>query len=123
VSLAGACDLALAAELHLGDGAAVAFLGATPRDEPWRYAVASPRALLPLGVPQVVVHGDADDRIPVGSSRDYVRAARRAGDDVAFLDLPRVDHVELIDPWSPAWHATAAGRRRASSAAAQPARS
>ena len=32
---------------------------------PERYAQASPHALLPLGVPQLLVHGSRDDRVPV----------------------------------------------------------
>jgi len=108
VSLAGVCDLAAAARDGLGEGAAVAFLGATPGEAPDRYALASPLARLPVGARQLLVHGDADGRVPVGQSRAYAAAAAAAGDPVDLLELPGVDHMAVIDPASPAWTATAA---------------
>jgi len=108
VSLAGVCDLVAAAGDDLGEGAAVAFLGSTPGEAPDRYALASPLARLPLGASQLLVHGDADDRVPVGQSRAYAAAAAAAGDPVDLLELPGVDHMAVIDPSSPAWAATAA---------------
>jgi dipeptidyl aminopeptidase/acylaminoacyl peptidase len=105
VSLAGVCDLARAARTNTGEGAVPDLLGGMPDDVPERYAVASPAALVPLGVPTLLVHGDADDRVPVEQSRRYAARARAAGDDVELVELPGVGHREVIEPAGAAWRA------------------
>jgi dipeptidyl aminopeptidase/acylaminoacyl peptidase len=108
VALAAVSDLVSAARLDLGDGAAVELLGGTPEELPERYRQASPRALLPLGVPQLLIHGERDDRVPVAMSREHAAAAREAGDHVELVTLPGLAHPEVIDPESQAWQAAAA---------------
>ena len=103
VSLAGVCDLAGAARERIGDGAVLRFMKGSPEERPGAYAMADPLVLAPTGKPTLIVHGAADDRVPVQQSRDYARAARAAGDDCRLLELPGVDHFALIDPRSPAW--------------------
>lgn len=103
VSLAGVCDLHAGAADGIGEDAVAGFLGATPDQEPERYRLASPRARLPLGVRQLLVHGDADSRVPVEQSRAYAAAAAAAGDPVELVELAGVDHMAVIDPASPAW--------------------
>jgi dipeptidyl aminopeptidase/acylaminoacyl peptidase len=80
-----------------------AFLGAGPDQAPERYRLASPLSRLPLGVPQLLLHGDADPRVPVGQSRAYAAAASAAGDPVELLELAGIDHMTVIDPTSAAW--------------------
>jgi acetyl esterase/lipase len=94
VSLAGVTDLARAAREGIGDGAAVEFAGADPP------AHADPMRRLPIGTPQLLVHGDQDDRVPVDYSRAYAAAAP---DEVELLELAGVGHFELIDPRTDAW--------------------
>jgi acetyl esterase/lipase len=103
VSLAGVCDLHAGAADGIGEDAVAGFLGATPDQDPERYRLASPRARLPLGVRQLLVHGDADTRVPVSQSRAYAAAAAAAGDPVELVELAGVDHLAVIDPASPAW--------------------
>jgi acetyl esterase/lipase len=103
VSLAGVCDLARAARADTGEGAVPDVLGGMPDDVPERYATASPAALVPLGVPTLLVHGDADDRVPVEQSRRYAERARAAGDDLELVELPGVGHREVIEPAGAAW--------------------
>jgi acetyl esterase/lipase len=103
VSLAGICDLRAGAADGIGEGAVVEFLGAAPDQVPDRYRLASPRARLPLGVRQLLVHGDADTRVPPDQSRTYAAAAAAAGDPVELVELAGVDHMAVIDPVSPAW--------------------
>jgi acetyl esterase/lipase len=103
VSLAGVCDLHAGAAEGIGEGAVAEFLGASPDQAPDRYQLASPLARLPLGVAQLLVHGDADTRVPVSQSRAYAAAAAAAGDPVELVELPGVDHMAVIDPASPAW--------------------
>jgi acetyl esterase/lipase len=108
VGQAPVADLQRTYELNLSRGVAVELLGGSPAEVPERYAAASPRALLPLGVPQLVVHGSADDIVPVEISRSYADAARAAGDSVEFVELPSVGHFEHLDPKGPAWAAVTA---------------
>ncbi|MDQ3811002.1 MAG: alpha/beta hydrolase, partial [Chloroflexota bacterium] len=63
----------------------------------------SPRARLPLGVRQVLVHGADDRSVPITLAREYCAAASSAGDQVALHELPGTGHFELIDPLSHAW--------------------
>lgn len=96
VALAPITDVPRARTEELGEGAAGLFLTG---DDP----AASPTRQLPIGCPQLVVQGDADVRVPVAHSRDYVAAAKAAGDDVDYAELPGVDHFRLIDPADEPW--------------------
>jgi fermentation-respiration switch protein FrsA (DUF1100 family) len=103
VSLAGVCDLRRAWELGLSQGVVAELLGGGPEQVPERYAAASPRELLPLGVQQFLVHGAADDIVPLELSSRYHDAAAASGDRVTFIPLPGMGHFEPIDPRSAAW--------------------
>lgn len=105
IGLAPLLDLVAAHAAGLGRGAVEQFLGGSPTEVAERYQQASPDALLPLGVRQCVIHGDADAAVPIAQSRDYVEAARRAGDDASLIELPGVGHMEFLDPASAAHEA------------------
>jgi acetyl esterase/lipase len=107
VSLAGVADLEAGCHAGLGLGACADLMGGRPDEVPERYELASPAARLPLGVAQVVVHGGDDRLVPVGLGRAYADAARAAGDEVEWVELPGVGHFEVIDPGHPAWEAAA----------------
>jgi acetyl esterase/lipase len=98
VSLAGVCDLVLAAQLRLSNGAVSELLGGGPADRPEVYRRADPAALVPRGVPELVVHGTADTHVPYELSRRYAAAT-----GATLLGLPGVDHFEVIDPDTAAW--------------------
>jgi acetyl esterase/lipase len=106
VSLAGILDLEAADRMGLGGDATARFLGGHSGEQPTIYKQASPAALVPLGIPQVLVHGTADDVVPPSMSDDYEVRAHEAGDPVTHLKLDGVDHRELIDPSGSAWAAT-----------------
>ena len=74
---------------------------------PERYAIASPAALLPIGVRQVLVHGERDGIVPADLSRAYARAAEAAGDPCELVELPGVGHFEVINAGHAAWRAAA----------------
>jgi acetyl esterase/lipase len=95
VSLAGCSSLRLCAQWNLGDGAAQNLLGGTPEEVPDRYAVADPAVLGPPTAAVILVHGTADDRVPVEMSRAFP-AGR-------LVEIPGADHFDLIDPDSHAW--------------------
>ena len=101
VGLAPVVDLAEAERQGLGRGAVRDLFGrevelvAGMRE-------ASPRARLPLGVTQAIIHGTSDDAVPIAMSREYVRAAGRAGDRVALHEVPGGGHGDHLDPSSAA---------------------
>ncbi len=66
---------------------------------------ASPFALLPLGVPQALVHGDADTVVPLGMSQRYARAAVDAGDDAVVDVVPGAGHRDVLSAASATWAA------------------
>ena len=68
-----------------------------------RYALASPAALLPLGVPVLLVTGAQDDTVPVRQSVAFAAAAARAGDDVTLEIVPGEGHFGHLDPGSASW--------------------
>lgn len=102
VSLAGVVDLDAAARQGVGGTAVPALMGGAPDDVPDRYALGSPAALLPLGVPQFLLHGLADATVPASLSAGYVERARAMGDlDAHYVPVPDCGHMEMIDPVSP----------------------
>ncbi|MGH9116881.1 MAG: alpha/beta hydrolase family protein [Acidimicrobiales bacterium] len=103
VGLAPICDLAAAAGAGLGHGATEDFMGGPPQQRSDRYRQASPAARLPLGVPQLLVHGDRDGKVPIAMSRDYAAAAASDGDHVELVVATGADHMDVIDPKSAAW--------------------
>ena len=106
ISLAGVVDLHLTWQLNLSNGAVVELLGGSPDEVSERYEAASPTALLPLGIPQVLIHGTEDDSVPLQVSQSYAAAAIAAGDSVKLVELAGVDHFALINPYSEAWTIT-----------------
>jgi len=102
VAQAGICDLERAWRDGLGEGATTDLLGSWD-DVPERYAIASPAALAPLGVPQVLVHGTADDRVPLSQSREYAALDPSA----ELVELDGADHFDVIDVRHEAWAAVA----------------
>ena len=105
VAQAGVVDLREAARLRLGGSAVESLLGGSPIKRPARYNLASPFERLPLGVSQLLVHGDADDLVPIAISRRYAEQAAAAGDDCALVEVARCGHFEHLDPDTEAWRA------------------
>lgn len=99
-SLAGVVDLRAAWELQLGAGVTGELLGGSPAEVPQRYRAASPAELLPPTVPHLLIHGGADEIVPISLSEDYVKTA---GDAATLLAMPEAGHFELIDPASDIW--------------------
>jgi acetyl esterase/lipase len=103
VAQAGVVDLVAAARDGVGNGAVVDVLGVTPDADPARYEVTSPMSLVPLGVPVLLVTGDADDTVPSSLSVSWAAAARAAGDDVTLHVEPGEGHMGHVDPASRVW--------------------
>lgn len=106
VSIAGVCDLHRAAELRLSDDAVAELLGGPPAEHPERYRAADPMRTLrpgPAAAPRLLVHGDADENVPLDLSARYERRAIAAGVPCSLLVLPGVDHFQPVDAAHPAW--------------------
>lgn len=98
VAQAPVAALAQGFEQGLGGGAVERLMGGSPKQHPERYAAADPIALLPTGVPAVLVHGSSDDLVPVGQSEAYVEAAGTGARLVTYDG----GHFEHLDPASKA---------------------
>lgn len=94
IALAAVSDLRRARALNLGDGAVAAFLGGNDHD-----SFASPIELLPMPVPQRLLHGTADDVVPIELSERFASASKNA----QLIPLPGAGHLEVIDPRSKEW--------------------
>src|SRR4051794_10263277 len=106
VAQAAVCNLSVAGE------PAWELLGGRPDEVPERYDRADPMRLLPLGVPTLLVHGADDETVPVRRSRDYLEAARAAGDDVTLVEPVPGGHRVHPDPRSEAWRGAGRGGGR-----------
>ncbi|WP_375423119.1 alpha/beta hydrolase family protein [uncultured Friedmanniella sp.] len=102
VAQAGVMDLAGAARDGVGGTAVPDLMGGGPDAVADAYALASPLARLPLGVPTVCVHGRADSNVPLSQSETFTAAARAAGDD-SRLSTFAGDHFAPITVGTPAW--------------------
>jgi acetyl esterase/lipase len=103
VALAGVLDLRRAWELRLSNNATGALLCGSPHEWPERYAAASPIELLPLHMPQTLVHGTADTNVPFELSERYAAATSASGGDARLIALPGTDHFDIVDPRAPQW--------------------
>jgi pimeloyl-ACP methyl ester carboxylesterase len=76
---------------------------------PEHFPDGSPLELLPLGVPQIVIHGTGDDSVPYEMSERYAEAA---GGEAELVTLEGVGHFEPIDPQAEVFGTTIAAARR-----------
>jgi acetyl esterase/lipase len=104
VSLAGIADLAAYrahGPLACGGPAIIDQLVNTATRGPWdMFLDTSPAALLPIGVPQVIMSGALDPIVPAVFGNAYAAQAAAAGDRVQNIVIPDASHFELIDPQS-----------------------
>ena len=90
--------------LDLGGGAVAAFMGGDPAGLPDEYAVADPARLLPIDVPQLIVHGADDGIVPVDRTLAY-QALADDPDNLEVLVFAGADHFAVIDPTHESWTA------------------
>jgi acetyl esterase/lipase len=91
LDLAGVVGLAPVASLHqtLSGNAVADLMGGTGEEVPERYAAADPARSTPVA--RVLIHGDADDIVPIELSRGYAAPCR-------LIEIPDADHFAVIDP-------------------------
>ena len=102
VALAPVACLREAWRLGLGGGAVQEFLQATPHQDSARYAAACPSERA-ASVPRVILHGSADEIVPLAVSSQYREARRGDVSPVRLIELPGAGHFDVIDPESPVW--------------------
>ncbi len=102
VCLAGIIDLVNAVAQNLCKDDLPLIMGGLPGDVPDHYRDASPMALLPLGVRQIHVVGDADTGI-LANVEPYIAAAESAGDNIQLIIVPDAGHFELVVAGTEAW--------------------
>jgi acetyl esterase/lipase len=95
IALAGVVNLQRAKVLNLGNGVVAEFMDGTPEEIPEQYREADP-VFHPAIVPRVLIHGTADDIVPVQISREFPEPRR-------YVEIADADHFALIDPDSTAW--------------------
>jgi acetyl esterase/lipase len=95
ISLGGVASLRHAWELRLSNDAVGELMGGPPDRFPDRYAHADPEQR-PTAVPRVLIHGTADDIVPV-------EIVRKFGRNVRLVEIPDGDHFGLINPASADW--------------------
>jgi pimeloyl-ACP methyl ester carboxylesterase len=97
VAQAAICDLDDGAQHRLGGGAVEQLM--VDGD----YALASPAALLPIGVPLYVTTTAQDSAVPPEQSIAFAAAASAAGDQVTLDVVPGEGHFAHLDPSSHCW--------------------
>ena len=102
VDIAGIPNLKTDTETACGADVLRKLAGSPSHERPDVYADTSPAQLLPLGTPQIVIHGAQDTTVPPAVGQAYVAAARAKGDRVEFRSPPG-GHVEEVTPGQPAW--------------------
>lgn len=101
-ALAAVCDLEAVPALTRPGEPVFNLMGGTPADVLERYVLANPARRLPLGMPLLLVHGDADGTVPVRRSHQFAEKARTAGDVVEVVIVSGADHRAVADPLTPA---------------------
>lgn len=92
IGLAPILRLASAHRDRLGAGAVAAFM----KGEIDRVPEADPFSLVPLRVPQRIVHALDDEVVPVAMSREYADAAASVGDEVELVEISGVGHMGVV---------------------------
>jgi acetyl esterase/lipase len=102
VALAPVADLRIAYELTLSNGAVAEFLGADPRESPkiMEAACASKHV---AKVSVILIHGTADNDVPIELSRSYSEARKNDDSHIELVEISLANHFDLIDPESEAW--------------------
>jgi acetyl esterase/lipase len=92
IGLSGPYDISQVPDL------AVALLGTDPDDDPDTWASANPveRADLRPDVPVLLLHGEADETVPLAFTTQFAEALQSAGHPTTVQTVPGVDHLGVF---------------------------
>lgn len=102
VALAPVADLQLAHELNLSNDAVSEFLGRNASEAQVLLDAACP-SRHSSDVPRILIHGTADDVVPISLSRRFRDLRKNDSGRVELVEIAGADHFDLIDPESSAW--------------------
>jgi len=103
VALASIPDLVEGVKRDICTGGCSDLVGGLPEEVPDRYRLASPAALLPLGVPHRHFVGAQDHVVSAEYLGLFVAEAVLRGDNATLVELPGVGHFEVVMPTSVVW--------------------
>jgi dipeptidyl aminopeptidase/acylaminoacyl peptidase len=92
ISLGGVSDMRLAREMKLGNSVVDEFLNGTDPHE------ACPRERIPMETPVLLIHGTADETVPIAVAESYLAKAEAAGMDCELIRIQDGDHFSAIEP-------------------------
>lgn len=102
LALAPAADLAFLHKTGVCEDVVDKLMGGSPQEVPERYAAGSVTALVPIGLPQVLLVGRHDEGwLPVGLH--HFEVAKAVNDNVRLIEAEESGHFEMIDPDSTTW--------------------
>jgi len=58
----------------------------------------SPLELLPINLPQTLIHGTLDIEVPIGISKIYYEKAKQFNESIRFIELDDAEHYWIIQP-------------------------
>ncbi len=64
---------------------------------------ASPKELLPLGIPQILIYGTEDQVVPITLGDAYRQVAEKKGDTVKLIEVKYAAHQTYTIPYSVTW--------------------
>lgn len=91
-----------------GEGTVAELVDLARRGKGTAFLDTSPGELLPLGIPQVVIHGVYDAAVPPFYGYRYWEQAVAKGDSVELVAIENAGHFEIIAPWTPQFEAVRA---------------
>lgn len=94
ISLAGTLDMRQA--VLDGNPRARRVMGGLPNQVPERYASVSPIENIDPDIPIIAMTGTADTVVAPSMSAKYVKAVKKAGGRGALVNLPGVDHTQIV---------------------------
>ena len=103
LALAPLADVKGGAESELSSDALLAVMGGEPMDAPGAYRNGCPTALLPLGIPQVIIVG-SEDQSMLANAKRYAETAKASGDVTRLIELPGAGHFEIVSVDSKEWN-------------------
>jgi len=100
IGLAPVVNFEKAYQENLGGQAIYKLLGCTPKENPERYTCYDPLFAVHLNTPQIILHGEMDEDLPIAYSISYLRAAEARNTSIDLIELEKTGHMDFLEPQS-----------------------